>query len=176
MELLPIDEDTLGLVVAWLAAPENHKWLDFGMGRQSVPAPMLKLMAAHKHNCLRAFTPDSTASPAGSSPVGQKPVGVVALSDISQFRTATLWYLLGDRSHRGQGLTTSAVSKMLDYGFRHLDLTAIQAWTAAGNEASQRILLKNGFRPAGRFRQAHVVDGVAQDRLLFDLLASDRAG
>lgn len=171
MELLPIDEDTLGLVVAWLAAPENHKWLDFGMGRQVVPAPMLKLMAAHKHNCLRAFTPDST-----SGPVGPSPIGVVALSGISQFRTATLWYLLGNRDHRGQGLTTLAVSKMLDYGFRHLDLTAIQAWTAAGNEASQRILLKNGFRPAGRFRQAHVVDGVAQDRLLFDLLASDRAG
>ena len=166
MELLPIDEDTLGLVVAWLAAPENHKWLDFGMGRQIVPAPMLKLMAAHKHNCLRLFAPEPD----------QRPIGVVALSDISQFRTATLWYLLGNRDYQGRGLTTLAVSKILDIGFQQLELNAVQAWTAASNKGSQRVLLKNGFQPAGRFRQAHVVDGVAEDRLLFDLQAADRTG
>ena len=165
MRLSPIDADTLGLVEAWLADSENYNWLDFGVGRQVVSGSMLRLMAAHKHNCWRLFTPDSCDTP----------VGLVALSDISLFRTALLWYVLGNKDYQGQGLTTSAVSMILDLGFRQFNLNSIQAWTVTNNKASVQVLLKNGFRSAGRFRQTHMLGGVPADRLLFDLLASDRA-
>lgn len=163
--LSPVDGDRLDLVEAWLIDPENSKWLDFGLGRQDVNVPMLKMMIARPHNCLRLISPTSN----------QTPVGLVGFNDISRFHTANIWYVLGNKEYQRQNLTTSAVSMMLDLGFRQLELKAVQAWTVAGNKASEQVLLKNGFQSAGRFRDAHIIDGVSKDRLLFDVLASDRS-
>lgn len=164
VRLLSVEPDALDLIRAWLGDPENNKWLDFGMGRQEVPGPMLKMMVASPNNFLRLYAPTSHSPP----------IGLVALSDISRFHTANIWYVLGDKDYAMRGLTTAAVALMLNMGFQHLNLTSIQAWTVASNTASVRILRENCFRPMGRLRQAHIVNGQLQDRLLFDLVATDR--
>jgi RimJ/RimL family protein N-acetyltransferase len=49
----------------------------------------------------------------------------------------------------------------------------VSAWTVEINVAAQRVLERLHFRPIGRQRQCHVIDGQPYDRLLFDLLPSE---
>jgi RimJ/RimL family protein N-acetyltransferase len=151
------DED-LRLVAAWLVEPEVAMWLDFGAGR-SMDVRALKYTMARGTDCLFTYSVENT------------PIGVVGLCNIhARFRTAMLWYALGERRFGRRGLTTRAVADVLGKGFQELGLAAINAWTVVGNEASVRILEKNGFRLIGRQRQCHHIDGEPRDRLLFDLL------
>ena len=167
MRLLPVDNTLFPLVISWLGREENYKWLDFGFGSQPIP-PAAFLMMLHKPtHCLRVFTADTDDTP----------IGLVAFSNIHpQFRTAMLWYLLGNKTYEGQGQTTRAVGQLLKVGFGELGLSAAHAWVAEGNAASVRILERNAFRLIGRQRHCHYIDGKPRDRLLFDLLASEFPG
>lgn len=167
LRLEPLDDRAIELAATWLGEEENYKWLDFGHGKQRIGALALKLMSQRDIHLLRAFTEGS----------GSQPIGVVALSDIARaFGTATLWYVLGEKAYARHGYTTEAVYLLLDVGFRELGLRSVQAWTVEANRASVRVLERNGFSLAGRLRQCHVVDGIPQDRLLFDLLAEEYLG
>jgi RimJ/RimL family protein N-acetyltransferase len=164
MTLKLIGDDEIPLVAGWLGREENYQWLDFGCGHQIVPAAQLKLMIRREIHLLRLFTPDSDESP----------IGLVALSNIAPaFHTATLWYVLGDKRHRGRGLTTRAVSELLTFGFAERGLKAVNAWAVGDNKPSIRVLECNHFRLIGRQRQCHSIDGRDCDRLLYDLLASE---
>jgi RimJ/RimL family protein N-acetyltransferase len=162
MRLTPLDADTLDLATTWLAEKENYQWLDFGNGTQRLTPVSLRVMAQRDIHLLRVFTADAD----------DEPIGLVALSDIARpFKTATLWYVLGNTRYAGQGYTTRAVSKILTLAFDELALHAVNAWTVERNGASIAVLRRNHFRFVGRQRQCHVIDGWPYDRLLFDLLA-----
>lgn len=164
MELRPLDNDGCWLAACWLAEKQNHQWLDFGNGVQALEASSLKVMAQRELHLLRLFTTDGDDSP----------IGLVALSNIDpNFRTANLWFLLGDKGHARQGYTARAVSKMLTQGFGELGLEAVNAWAVDRNTASIKTIQRNSFRPVGRLRQCHYIDGQPCDRLLFDILKSE---
>jgi RimJ/RimL family protein N-acetyltransferase len=98
---------------------------------------------------------------------------VVALGDIHHtFRTATLWFVLGDKRYARLGLTRQAAAEILTVGFRDLDLHTINTWTVDGNP-SMKIIAGLDFKPIGRQRQCHWMDGAAYDRILWDMLASE---
>lgn len=164
MELRPIENEHVEKISGWLSRRENYQWLHFGPGRQAVDAITLKMMMQRDLHLMRAFTVDGT----------NDPVGLVALSDIDRdFGTASVWYVLGDKKVGGRGYTTRAVRRLLDIAFDELDLTAVQAWTVETNEPSRRVLRRLGFRLGGRLRSCHRIDGIAYDRLVFDLLAEE---
>jgi len=105
------------------------------------------------------------------------PIGIVALRDLSpNFKSAMLWYVLGDKTCSRHGYTTRAVRKLLHFGFADLGLEAVNAWTVEANIPSIRVLERNNFRLIGRLRSCHEIDGQKFDRLLFDLLASEHEG
>jgi RimJ/RimL family protein N-acetyltransferase len=171
VKLLPPDDpEQLALVVEWLARKENHQWLDFGDGRQVVGAAWLKVAMQRGSVVLRLFTCDDS----------DLPIGVVGLSSVNpHFRSATLWIVLGDKSYAGRGYATRAVSAMLTLGFEGLGLHSINTWIVEHNP-SVRVAERVNFRPFGRQRQCHFIDGRPYDRLWFDLMASehcaDRSG
>ena len=66
---------------------------------------------------------------------------------------AELGYWLG-RAHWGRGLMTRVVALYLPWTLRALALHRVQAAVLAGNPASARVLLKNGFAEEGRLRDA----------------------
>ncbi len=108
---------------------------------------------------------------------GDVPIGIVALRDLSpNFKSAMLWYVLGDKTCSRHGYTTRAVRKLLHFGFADLGLEAVNAWTVEANIPSIRVLERNNFRLIGRLRSCHEIDGQKFDRLLFDLLASEHEG
>jgi RimJ/RimL family protein N-acetyltransferase len=156
--------DTIRVVAGWMAERENYKWLGFGNGHQSLTTATLKVMTQRDIHVLRIFTSDAD----------DVPIGAVALSNVDpMFKTATLWFVLGDKEYSGRGYTTRAVSNILMFGFTQLGLQAVNAWTVETNIASRHVLERNNFQYVGRQRQCHYIDDQPFDRLLFDLLAHE---
>jgi RimJ/RimL family protein N-acetyltransferase len=149
-------------VAQWLAAKENAQWLDFGDGQKTVTAVWVRALAKSPRHALRVFTTENA-----------EPIGVAALGTIDHvFKTANLWFVLGDKRYARCGYTTRGAAEMLRVGFREMQLHAINTWTVDGNP-SANIVRRLQFKPAGRQRECHRIDGVPRDRLLFDLLASE---
>jgi RimJ/RimL family protein N-acetyltransferase len=165
MELIPLEGDRLiALAADWLAEKRNHQWLDFGDGAQQVGPAALKLMSRNEAHILRAFTADEDDSP----------IGLVALSSVNHdFRSALLWALLGDRRYAAKGYVFRATRAMLTLGFTGFGLECVNAWAVECNHASLRILKKLNFKPIGRQRSCHYIDGKPFDRLLFELQSSE---
>lgn len=163
IELRPLDSpEILRLAADWLARPDNHQWLDFGQGRQSLTPEWLKIMTQRDTHMLRAFTADTGV-----------PIGIVGLDDVNRhFKTARIWAVAGDETFRRRGYATQAVSKMLTLAFRDLGLHAVNTWIVDRNP-SVAIAERLNFKFIGRQRQCHVIDGRVYDRLWFDLLASE---
>jgi RimJ/RimL family protein N-acetyltransferase len=166
MKLLSPDHpDWLMLVAGWLARKENYQWLDFGDGHQMVDARWLKIAVQRGTHVLRIFTSDEDGTP----------IGVVGLSNVNRhFKTATLWVVLGEKAYAGRGYATRAVSEMLTAAFEELGLHTVNTWIVDRNP-SLRVAERVKFRPMGRQRQCHYIDGHPYDRLWFDLLASEHA-
>ena len=166
MRLRTAADHELAMIAGWLAEPETAKWLDFGADRP-LTAVALKYAIAQGSMRLFIYTPADAED---------APVGVIGLSSIHpRFRTALLWYALGDPRFAGQGLTGRAAAEVVRIGFQELDLRAINAWVVVGNEASVRILENIGFRRIGRQRRCHLIEGRRRDRLLFDIVSSEFA-
>jgi RimJ/RimL family protein N-acetyltransferase len=164
MQLKPLDSpDLLRLVTGWLNEKDNAQWLDFGDGRQQVSVEWLKIALQRGTYVLRVFTSD----------VDDLPIGVVGLANIHRhFKTANFWVVLGDRAFAGQGYASRAGIEMLTLAFGELGLHSVHTWIVEHNP-SVRVARNMNFKPIGRQRQCHYIDGRAYDRLWFDVLASD---
>jgi [ribosomal protein S5]-alanine N-acetyltransferase len=77
------------------------------------------------------------------------PIGSVALHPLGGGPEVELGYHLG-RAWWGQGYATELATRCLTYGFRDLGLPRVVAVASPENNASQRVLLKVGFRHEGR--------------------------
>lgn len=165
MQLKPLDlPEDIQLVAGWLAQKENFQWLDFGDGRQLVSPEWLAVAIQHRTIVLRLFTSDDQ---------DERPIGVVALSNInSNFKTANIWVVLGDKAYAGRGYASRATSKMVTLGFRELGLYAIHTWIVEHNPAI-KVAERVRFKLIGRQRRCHCIDGRPYDRLWFDILASE---
>src|SRR5256885_1082127 len=149
-------------VAEWLAAKENAQWLDFGDGQKTVTPAWVKIMARSNRHLLRIFASDEG-----------EPIGVVALGTVDHtFRTATLWFVLGDKRFPRLGYTTRAAAAIVRTGFTDLHLHAINTWTVDGNP-SRAIIERLNFKLIGRQRECHWIEGAARDRLMWDVLESE---
>jgi RimJ/RimL family protein N-acetyltransferase len=101
-------------------------------------------------------------------------VGHVGLYKIDhRIRSAEFAILIGDRSLWGQGLGRTCTTKVVDYGFRDLNLNRIQLTVLASNERATRLYRSFGFREEGRMRQAQFKEGKYVDLLIMALLRED---
>ena len=104
------------------------------------------------------------------TPNGQMLVGGLTISNVrrraAQF--ATLGYWMGEQ-FAGRGLMTEAVEVLLPYFFDTLGLHRLQAAFLPHNQASRRVLEKNGFREEGYAEHYLQIDGKWADHVLFAL-------
>lgn len=164
MQLMPLERtDLIELAADWLADRAIYPWLDFGDGHALITPSWLKITAKRRTHVIRVFTDD----------VANRPIGIVAFDHVNpDFRTATIWAALGNKSFARQGYTTRAVSELLTFGFQQLGLHSVNTWVVAHN-VSASIPPRLHFREVGRLRECHRMDGRYFDRVLFDLLASE---
>ena len=73
-------------------------------------------------------------------------IGSICLWNFSDSRKkAELGYDL-DTVFQGKGIMNEALNHVLDFGFNHLELNFIDAYTQSNNESSRKLLERNGFR------------------------------
>lgn len=98
-------------------------------------------------------------------------VGLIDIGGISwQHGVGWLGVAIGDRANRGRGYGTEAVTLLLDFAFRELNLYRVQLNVFSYNTAAIRVYEKLGFTQEGILRQALHRDGQRYDILMYGLL------
>jgi ribosomal-protein-alanine N-acetyltransferase len=77
-------------------------------------------------------------------------------------------------SHTGRGLASAAVADAIGIGFGELGLHRLDAATLLHNTPSQRVLMRNGFRPFAVCEAYLNIAGKWQDHILFTLLNQEQ--
>jgi len=101
-------------------------------------------------------------------------VGVVSLGITEEHQRAELAYWMG-KPYWGQGYTTEAARRLLDFGFNDLSLNRIFAFAFVSNPASTRVMEKIGMKYEGTLRQHVVKWGEYKDLAAYGCLKSDFA-
>lgn len=86
----------------------------------------------------------------------------------AHFRTE-IGYMLLPEFH-GKGYATEAVKTLLHYAFETLNFHSIEAVIDARHEASERVLLKNGFEKEAHFKENFYYNNEFTDTKIFGLL------
>lgn len=158
----PLTSEHFALVAGWLTVPAIHRWLTSEWRGRTVDATIVSMAVRNKRNRLYLVRSDGA------------PCGLVALADLDLTDgTAMIWYVLGARDLGGKGIISDAVGQVCRLAFDELKLAAVNAWIMRPNEASRRVLTRNGFREVGILRDAAVLDGERVDRVYFDRTARD---
>ena len=89
-----------------------------------------------------------------------------------EHRRAELGFAL-QRAYWGRGYGAEAARATIDFGFRRMNLHRFEADADPRNDASLAILKRLGFREEGRYRERYLVEGEAQDGVIFGLLRSE---
>ena len=79
-------------------------------------------------------------------------IGVNLLEDVNRF-SAEIGYWIGE-PFWGKGISTRALKNFTEYAFKNFNLNRIYAYVFEGNAASERVLLKAGYRKEAIFRKA----------------------
>ena len=97
-------------------------------------------------------------------------VGRVNINNVVRgaFQSADVGYWLSQSSN-GRGLATAAVADAIGIAFGQLGLHRLQAGTLLHNARSQRVLIRNGFRPFAVAPDYLKIDDRWQDHILFHL-------
>ena len=85
----------------------------------------------------------------------------------AHFQSAVLGYRVAEAAC-GKGCASEAVRQVLQIAFGLLDLARIEADARIDNDASVRVLLRNGFVQFGHSRRSFELGGVWHDRLHFE--------
>ncbi len=76
-------------------------------------------------------------------------------------------------SYWGQGIASKALSNILRLAFGEMMLYRIEARTMQGNEVSQHILTKMGFKQEGILRGYRTIRGRPEDIIIYSLIRPD---
>jgi len=98
-------------------------------------------------------------------------IGFVPQSDVYRL-SVEMGYWLGE-PFWGKGIATNAVKLIVEYGFSVLNLERIFAGVFDGNDASKKVLQKNGFLLEGILKNAVIKNGVLIDEYRYGLTKSD---
>jgi len=153
--LRPASTDDCELIATWLNDPEIHSMLSSNLRGGGLNAAALALGLRRRDQLWTMFLPARDAPPAG----------LIALDNIDPIDSvANIWFVLGDSSLRGKGLTSAAIARFCREN--PAGLHVLSAWIVDGNDASVACLGKAGFEQAGRISQAVHLAGGRRDRIL----------
>ncbi len=100
--------------------------------------------------------------------LNEKPVGAITLDrgNGRAEKRAELGYVLA-RAYWGQGITTIAVKKALQKGFRELPILRIESFVDPENRGSVRVLEKSEMKKEAYLSKYLVHRGLVRDRIIF---------
>lgn len=99
-------------------------------------------------------------------------IGSIGLYINSKHKHAELGYWIG-RDYWGNGYCSEAVAGIINYAFEKLLLNKIFAYFLTRNLASGKVLIKNGFKKEGSFRQHVLYKEKFEDIECYSLLKAE---
>ncbi len=94
--------------------------------------------------------------------------GLVNMDSVN--RSAEIGIFIGDKAYWHQGYGSEAMTLLMDYGFRYLNIHNIFLQVYSFNENAVECYRKLGFREVGRRRQAVYRDMTFHDVIFMDIL------
>ena len=108
-----------------------------------------------------------------TSKEGNHFIGLIALNfGKAHYRSAEVWFKIHP-NFWGKGYSTEALKKLLEFGFKDLQLHRIEAGCAVENVASARILEKAGMTREGMKRKILPIRGEWKDNYFYAILEED---
>ncbi|NRA64247.1 MAG: GNAT family N-acetyltransferase [Pseudobacteriovorax sp.] len=160
--LVPYAKHHVPLVKEWLSRDSITKWLDMGHGKQKLNDLELRNFIINPNNKIFLYGPSEDCL-----------VGLMCLNGIThKMGLGEVWGLRGAPGGT-RDLTTFAFLKVIATGFLEFDRKVISTWVAEPNRLSHRVHENCGFKPTGRLRDAHLLDGKRCDRVLYDITYSE---
>jgi len=109
--------------------------------------------------------------------VADELIGNCGFSNLDHLnQTGEAGIFIGDKSYWGKGYGAEALSLLVDYGFKALNLHNIWLRVFAFNGRAIRSYEKIGFKVIGRRREAKLQDGEWHDDVFMDILRADFCG
>jgi ribosomal-protein-alanine N-acetyltransferase len=100
-------------------------------------------------------------------------VGSVSLKNISHMMSyGEIGYGIAE-AHQSKGIATAALRLFIQKAFSESSLRKLLAYVHDKNLASCRVLQKLGFKQEGFLREHYIINGVAENELLFGLLKQE---
>jgi RimJ/RimL family protein N-acetyltransferase len=99
-------------------------------------------------------------------------LGGVGLKLHTSHATAEVGYWVAAHARR-HGIATRAVRLMAQWAFDDLEVKRLELLTNVGNEASEGVALKSGFRREGVLRSLRIIKGERVDLTMFSLLPGE---
>ncbi len=103
------------------------------------------------------------------------PIGVLSIRRGEPPERGDLGFWIGI-PHQGRGYGTAAVARSLEIAFGEMGMEKVEACVFVGNDASVRILEKNGFRHEGLIRKGTLKRGRWIDEHLLGITREDWEG
>lgn len=103
-----------------------------------------------------------------------KLVGVIAFTSIDKdLKKGSIGYWL-DSAYQGKGIVTKSCERLIDYGFKELNLHQVEISCATANSKSKAIPQRLGFTKKGTFKKSEQIrGGKLVDNELYGLLKQD---
>lgn len=154
--LRPAASDDCELIASWLNNPKINRFLSANLRSGGLNAAVLKLGLRRKDQIWTVF----------SNAAASSPLGLIALDSIDAGDgVGNLWFVLGQTSEGRKGFTSSAIRRFCEENPGGLAVAS--AWIVEGNTASEKCLLKAGFKRIGRMPAAVKLEDKRADRVLF---------
>jgi ribosomal-protein-alanine N-acetyltransferase len=86
---------------------------------------------------------------------------------------AEIGYALRKEEYKNRGFMKEAIMPILDYGFNKLNLNRMEAFIGPNNIASQKTVLRQGFKHEGVLKEHYCKNDVIEDSWVYGLLRKD---
>jgi [ribosomal protein S5]-alanine N-acetyltransferase len=166
-EYVPSDAAAM---TAWTSDPEVSRYLTWPVGDYERAVAFIEKTIAQAHEEPRTVYEFAILERFTDQVVGSAGIRVRD----PQTRRADLGYVLR-RDRWGQGYMTEAVRLLIRFGFDRLHMHRIEATCHPSNDASARVMMKNGMQFEGRLRHLQCKDGEWWDSLMYATIEGDAA-
>jgi ribosomal-protein-alanine N-acetyltransferase len=82
-------------------------------------------------------------------------------------------YAMSNEMFKRRGIMSEALERIIEYGFKDLNLNRIEAYVSPNNVASMKLMKKFKFVEEGLMRGHYFIDGEYQDSLVFSILKKE---
>ncbi len=98
-------------------------------------------------------------------------IGIILQEDVHRF-SAEIGYWVGE-PFWGKGIATIAVKSFTDFSFKYFNLNRIFANVFEGNDASEKVLIKSGYRKEATLKKSVFKDETFLDQYIYSIMKED---